>query len=103
MTRRSFPGGTADNRKKGSGNVKDLMRKLTSRKLWLALAGIFTGVALAFGVDGSEVSTVAGAVTALVSVVTYVMTEGAVDMRCIEEQTALLYVDEQDGDSSEAD
>ena len=83
--------------------MKDLMRKLTSRKLWLALAGIFTGVALAFGVDGSEVSTVAGAVTALVSVVTYVMTEGAVDMCCIEEQTALLYVDEQDGDSSEAD
>lgn len=59
--------------------MNEILRKLTSRKLWLAIAGIATGIALALGVDGSEISTVAGAVTALVSVVTYIITEGKVD------------------------
>ncbi len=82
--------------------MEELVRKLTSRKLWLALAGIFTGIALTFGVDGSEVTTVAGAVTALASVVTYILTEGAVDMRSIEEQTALLHIGDYD-DGGETD
>ena len=64
--------------------MEELQRKFTSRKLWLALAGVFTGVALAFGVETSEINTVAGAVTALFSVAAYVMTEGAVDIRRLE-------------------
>ena len=48
--------------------MKELQRKLGSRKLWLALAGVFTGVALAFGVESSEINTVTGAVTAVLSV-----------------------------------
>lgn len=59
--------------------IKDVLRKLSSRKLWLAIAGVVTGVAMALGVDTSEIGTVAGAVTALVSVVTYIVTEGRVD------------------------
>lgn len=59
--------------------MKNFIRKLTSRKLWLAVAGVVTGIAVALGVDGSEITTVAGAVTALVSVVTYIVTEGKVD------------------------
>ena len=55
------------------------LKKLTSRKLWLAVAGLATGAALALGVDGSDITAVAGAVTALVSVVTYVITEGKID------------------------
>lgn len=58
---------------------KDVLRKLSSRKLWLAIAGVVTGIAMALGVDTSEIGTVAGAVTALVSVVTYIVTEGRVD------------------------
>lgn len=79
-----------------------LMRKLTSRKLWLAVAGIATGIALAFGVDGGEISTLAGAVTALASVVTYVVTEGAVDMRSLEEQAGRAEW-QTDGDGGAAD
>lgn len=56
-----------------------MLKKLTSRKLWLAIAGVATGVAMALGVDATDVATVAGAVTALVSVVTYIITEGKVD------------------------
>lgn len=59
--------------------MKEVLKKLSSRKLWLAIAGIATGVAIALGVDASEIETVAGAVTALASVVTYIITEGKVD------------------------
>lgn len=59
--------------------IKDFARKLSSRKLWLAIAGVVTGIAMALGIDGTEISTVAGAVTAVASVVTYIVTEGKVD------------------------
>ena len=59
--------------------MKEFLKKLTSRKLWMAIAGIATGIATILGVDGSDVVTVAGAVTALVSAVTYIIAEGRVD------------------------
>lgn len=59
--------------------MNDLLRKLGSRKLWMAIAGVATGIAMALGVDGGEISTVAGAVTAVASVVTYIVTEGKID------------------------
>jgi len=46
--------------------MEKIIKKLTSRKLWMAIAGVVTGIAMALGVDGSDVTTVAGAVTALV-------------------------------------
>ena len=60
-----------------------ILKKLTSRKLWLALAGVATGIAVILGVDGSEITTVAGAVTALASVITYIMTEGKIDAAAV--------------------
>ena len=59
--------------------MNDILKKLTSRKLWMAIAGVATGIAMALGVDGSDITAVAGAITALVSVVTYIVTEGKVD------------------------
>lgn len=59
--------------------MNEILRKLSSRKLWVAIAGIATGIAMALGVDSSEIGTVAGAVTALLSVVTYIYVEGKVD------------------------
>ena len=59
--------------------MREIVRKLSSRKLWLALAGVATGAFLALGGDASDVDTVAGAVTALLSVVTYIRVEGKVD------------------------
>ena len=63
--------------------LQTILRKLTSRKLWLALAGVATGIAMAFGVDGGDVATVAGAVTAVLSVTTYVAAEGRVDAAAV--------------------
>ena len=58
-------------------------RKLTSRKLWMAIAGVATGIALALGADSSEIQTITGAVTALVSAVVYIVTEGKVDAESV--------------------
>lgn len=58
---------------------KEILRKLTSRKLWMAIAGIATGIAVALGVESSDVATITGSVTALISAVTYIIAEGRVD------------------------
>lgn len=63
--------------------MNNFIRKLTSRKMWLALAGVATGVAMVLGIDGTEITSVAGAVTALASVITYIITEGKVDAAAV--------------------
>ena len=59
--------------------MKDILRKLTSRKLWAAIAGVATGIAMIFGVDEGVINTIAGAVVAASSVVSYIITEGRID------------------------
>ena len=59
--------------------MENLKRKLSSRKLWAAVAGIVTGLAMVFGLDENVITEVAGAVVAVASVVTYIITEGRVD------------------------
>ncbi len=63
--------------------MNKIAAKLCSRKLWLALAGLATGVALALGVDAGDLSVAAGAVTALASVITYIVTEGKIDAAAV--------------------
>ena len=55
--------------------MTDIIRKLTSRKLWLALAGVATGIAMVFGVEGGEITDVA----AIASAITYIIAEATVD------------------------
>lgn len=59
--------------------MSNLIRKLSSRKLWMAIAGIATGIATLLGSTESDISTIAGAVTTLVSAVVYMLVEGKVD------------------------
>lgn len=59
--------------------MSDIIRKLTSRKLWVAIAGVSAGIALALGADGSEITAITGSITALISAVTYIITEGKID------------------------
>lgn len=63
--------------------MSNVIRKLTSRKLWLAIAGVTTGIAMILGVNGSDITSVAGAVTALASVITYIITEGKIDAESV--------------------
>lgn len=61
----------------------DWKRKFTSRKFLAAVAGIVTGLAMIFGLDENTISTVAGAVVSIASVVAYIKTEGRVDEESI--------------------
>lgn len=60
-----------------------IIQKLTSRKFWMAIAGVVTGVALALGAESTEIEVLTGAVTALISLVTYIITEGKVDAESV--------------------
>lgn len=59
--------------------METLKKKLTSRKLWAAVAGLVAGLAMVFGLDETVINTVAGAVVSVASVITYIVTEGKVD------------------------
>ena len=63
--------------------MNDIIRKITSRKFLMALVGVVSGLALAFGVEGNEiveiVSSVGGILTALGSAIAYINAEAKVD------------------------
>lgn len=59
--------------------MKDFLRKISSRKLWAAIAGVAVGIAMIFKVDEGTITTIAGAITALGSIVAYITTEGRID------------------------
>ena len=63
--------------------MQNFLKKLTSRKFLAALAGVATGLAMVFGVDETTISTVAGAVTTVASVVSYIMSEGMMDAAAV--------------------
>lgn len=58
---------------------EDIIRKLTSRKLWVALAGLVSGLILAFGGNETTAETVSGVLLQLASVVGYLLAEGLAD------------------------
>ena len=64
-------------------NMNNLIKKLTSRKFLLAIVGTISGLALALGVDGSEIeniiATVGGIVTAASSIIAYINGEAKID------------------------
>ncbi len=57
----------------------DWRRKLTSRKLWLAVAGFVSGLILAFGGSESTATTVAGVILQGAAVIGYLLAEGLTD------------------------
>lgn len=61
----------------------DWMRKLTSRKLWVALAGFVAGLILAFNGSAEVAETVSGCIMAGASVVGYIIGEGLTDVASI--------------------
>lgn len=61
----------------------DWKRKLSSRKLWAAVAGVVTGLAMVFGLDEGTISSVAGATVSAASVLAYIITEGKVDAESV--------------------
>lgn len=60
--------------------VKEIMRKLSSRKLWTAVVGIAVGIVVAFGGDGEAVERVAGNAMSVITAVVYILAEAGVDI-----------------------
>ena len=57
----------------------DWKRKLTSRKFWLAVVGLVTGLLVAFKIDAETVETISGVIMSAASVVAYIIGEGLAD------------------------
>lgn len=57
----------------------DWKRKLTSRKLWVALAGFIAGLIVAFGGNNKTAETASGCILSGAAVVGYVLGEGLAD------------------------
>ena len=61
----------------------DWTKKLTSRKLWLAVAGFVSGLILAFNGSAEVAETVGGCIMAGAAVVGYILGEGLTDAAAI--------------------
>lgn len=57
----------------------DVIRKLTSRKLWIAVAGFVTGLIAAFGGSETMAAEVSGLIMSGASVLGYLLAEGLAD------------------------
>lgn len=57
----------------------DIIRKLTSRKLWLAVAAFISGLILAFDGNATTAETVSGCIMQGAAVVSYILAEGWAD------------------------
>ena len=57
----------------------DWKRKLTSRKLWMAIVAFVTPLLLAFGLAENEVTQIAAIIMAGADVLAYILAEGLVD------------------------
>ena len=69
-----------------------LKQKLSSRKLWAAIAGLVMGLSMVFGLDEGTISTVSGAVVSVASVIVYIITEGRVDAAAVGEAAGKVQV-----------
>lgn len=61
----------------------DWERKLSSRKLWVALAGFVSGVIMALGGCETTAATVSGCILQGASVIGYLLAEGLTDAQSV--------------------
>ena len=59
--------------------MNNILRKLSSRKLWVTIVGIVVGIAAAFGITENEYAQIVGLIGAIAAAVNYVHAEGIVD------------------------
>ena len=59
--------------------MQTLVQKLTSRKLWMAVAGFVSGLILAFDGSAEVAETVSGCILSGAAVIAYIVGEGLAD------------------------
>lgn len=57
----------------------DIIRKLSSRKLWMAVALFVSGLITAFGGSGETAATISGCIMQGAAVLSYIVAEGWAD------------------------
>lgn len=70
-------------------NKSDIIRKLTSRKLWLAVALFVSGLIVAFGGAKETAETVSGCIMQGAAVLAYILAEGWADAAAASKPVAL--------------
>ena len=79
-----------------------IFQKLTSRKFWLGITGVVSGLIMMFGVAETDTETISGALLAIGSAVGYMISEGMVDAKSlgqIFENGEIIYEEiKKDGD-----
>ena len=60
-------------------NQIDWKRKLTSRKFWVAVVALASGLMLLFRVDGETADKVCGVIMSAAAVIAYIVGEGLTD------------------------
>ena len=63
---------------------ENIIRKLTSRKLWVAVAGFVAGLIVAFDGDSTTAETISGLILQGGAVVSYILAEGWADAANVE-------------------
>ena len=66
-----------------SMNGQYWVRKLTSRKFWVAIIGFVTSLLLGFGVEAGDIEKVSAIIMAGATAVSYIIGEGMVDVESI--------------------
>ena len=59
--------------------MNNILRKLSSRKLWMTIVGIVVGIAAAFGITENDYAQMVGLIGAIAAAVNYVHAEGMID------------------------
>ena len=80
--------------------MNQMIKKLTSRKLWAAIIGTIAGLAMVFGLDENVMNTACGAVVTAASLVTYIVTEGKVDANAVTEKLQAFLKDAQENQNA---
>lgn len=74
----------------------DFIRKITSRKLWMAIVGFVTGLLTLRGVGADQIEKIGGLIMMGASVIAYIIGEGLVDSgTVVEEVNELSHEDSQ--------
>lgn len=67
----------------------DWKRKLTSRKWWMSIITLVSGLVLAFGVGEDMVTVITGCIMALASAISYTIGEGFTDASAAKDANGL--------------
>lgn len=74
----------------------DWKRKLTSRKLWVSLAGFVAGLIVIFGGSQEDADKISGAILSGAAVVGYVLGEGLTDAANKDDNSTTVIFDKKE-------